>query len=757
MKPSGSHQKNPLSNARRSATEPDRTEETLRFQKALLEAQSEASIDGILVVSTEGKMISFNRRFIEMWGMPEEVIASRSDETALQWALDKLVDPQEFLARVAYLYEHAGEESRDEIVLKDGRTFDRYSAPVKDKDGTHYGRVWYFRDVTEHKRADEALRHSEERFRSLVQYASDIITVLGADGTVRYESPSMERIMGYDPQELVGTNAFDRIHPEDVERVWGVFAEALQKQGVSPPVEFRLRHADGSWRYLEAIGYNRLDDPSVRGMVVNSRDITERKQAEEALREGEERLRFALEAGGMGAWEWDIGSGRVVWSPTLEAIHGRAPGSFGGTFEEVLAEVHPDDRDLLISSVRDAVEGRSGHDIEYRIVWPDGSVHWLEAKGRVVRDENGEPLRMVGVCTDITGRKEAERERAQLLLREQAAHLEAETAKERLKGILDNLGEGVLVADLEGRVVFANPAACTMLGMRSDEPLEELPDLWEDFHLPKAVAHCARGKESIEARVRSGESYLWIKLECLANNERDDVLVVMQDLSEGHRLEANQQRFLANAAHQLRTPTMAVMGAAELLATGEDADPAIRRRLLNYIFSEGRRMQRLSDALLRLARVGWDLRDPDLGVVDLRAAGQHAAEMMEPLAESAGLRISIEGEGACVRADPEWLQEVLLVLLSNAIKYSSRGGDIRLRVAGNTLTVEDEGAGISPADLPHVFERFYRGKANSEGFGLGLPICRELTERMGGSISIRSREGVGTAVRIELPEVEADA
>jgi PAS domain S-box-containing protein len=530
---------------------------------------------------------------------------------------------------VEYLYEHPGEESRDEILLEDGRTFDRYSAPVRDKDGTYYGRVWYFRDVTEHKRADEALRHSEERFRSLVQYASDIITVLGADGTVLYQSPSVERILGYNPQELIGTNAFDRIHPEDAERVWGVFAEAIQNQGVSPFVELRFRHADGSWRYLEAIGYNRLDDPSVRGMVVNSRDITERKQAE--------------------------------------------------------------------------------------------------------------------------------RERDQLLVREQAAHLEAETAKERLKAILDNLSEGVLVAELEGQVVFANPAARTMLGLKSEEPLEELPDPWEDFHLSNAVARCAREKEGIEARVRSGESYLWIKLECLPSDERDDVLVVMQDLSEGHRLEANQQRFLANAAHQLRTPTMAIMGAAELLATGEDADPAMRRRLLNHIFSEGRRMQRLSDTLLRLARVGWDLREPDLGVVDLRAAGQQAAEMMEPLAESAGLRVSIEGEGACVHADPEWLQEVLLVLLSNAIKYSSRGGDIRLRAAGNTLTVEDEGAGISPADLPHVFERFYRGNGGSEGFGLGLAICRELTERMGGEISVRSREGIGTTVKVEFPEAVSDA
>jgi signal transduction histidine kinase len=108
-------------------------------------------------------------------------------------------------------------------------------------------------------------------------------------------------------------------------------------------------------------------------------------------------------------------------------------------------------------------------------------------------------------------------------------------------------------------------------------------------------------------------------------------------------------------------------------------------------------------------------------------------------------------------ADVEWLQEVLLVLLSNAIKHSSRGGDIRLRVGDGVVSVEDEGVGISPVDLPYVFERFYRGKGSSEGFGLGLPICKELTERMGGRISIRSREGIGTTVKVELPKADLNA
>jgi signal transduction histidine kinase len=342
------------------------------------------------------------------------------------------------------------------------------------------------------------------------------------------------------------------------------------------------------------------------------------------------------------------------------------------------------------------------------------------------------------------------------LEREWAARIQAETIHERLKTILDNLTEGVLVADSQGRVVFANPAAGVMLGGTNGEKLEELPDPWEDFHLPGAVARCARNKESIEARVRCGESHLRINLECLTNEDRHDVLVVMQDLSTGHRLEANQQRFLANAAHELKTPIMSILGAAELLATGEDENPATRSRLLDHIFSESRRMQRLAEALLRLSRVGWDLREPDRMVVDLRAAGQRAAELVEPLAESAGLRLSVEGEKAHARADSEWLQEVLLVLLSNAVKNSTRGGDIRLRVRGNTVKVEDEGVGISSVDLPHVFERFYQGKGSSEGFGLGLPICKELTERMDGSISIRSQEGIGTAVEVRLPEADLD-
>ncbi len=472
--------------------------------------------------------------------------------------------------------------------------------------------------------------------------------------------------------------------------------------------------------------------------VVAHENITERKLTEERLNESERQFRALFE---------NTLDAILIASDTGEYVgaNDAACDLFGVSLDELLgARIE----DFVEPAVRhqtrlawQAFLEQGEQEGEFPLYRPDGEMRNLEFKAKA----GFLPGRHLSVLRDVTERKRAEEG-----LRESEATLNA---------ILNNLAEGVLVADTQGHVVFVNSAARSMLGAPEEEPLDELPDPWDGFDLPEAVAHCTRKGEGIEAGVRYEETFLRVKVECLVELEqsRGEVLVVIQDLSEGRQLEANQQRFLANAAHQLRTPIMAIVGAAELLATGEDADPTIRRRLLNHIFSEGRRLQRLSEVLLRLSRIGWDRREPDLDIVDLREAGQQATKLMEPLAESGGLRILTEGEGSCVRADPEWLQEVLMVLLSNAIKHSNRGGDIKVLTRAGVVTVKDEGVGISSVDLPHVFERFYKGTGSSEGFGLGLSICKDLTERMGGSISIRSREGVGTAVEIELPEASVDA
>ncbi|HEY3227443.1 MAG TPA: PAS domain-containing protein [Planctomycetota bacterium] len=142
-----------------------RAEQELRFQKSVLESQSEASIDAILLVSPEGRILSFNRRFVQLWGIPDEVLRTRSDEAALDSVMDKLARPEEFRSRVEHLYRHPREESREEIQLKDGRTFDRHSAPVRGEDGTILGRVWHFRDITTERRQEEGARRAAEEIR----------------------------------------------------------------------------------------------------------------------------------------------------------------------------------------------------------------------------------------------------------------------------------------------------------------------------------------------------------------------------------------------------------------------------------------------------------------------------------------------------------------------------------------------------------------------------------------------------------------
>jgi PAS domain S-box-containing protein len=148
---------------------------------------------------------------------------------------------------------------------------------VRDAEGVPLYFVSQIQDVSERKKVEKVIIESEERFRSLVQNSFDIITILDADGTVHYVSPAVERVTDYKPEERIGTNAFGSVHPDDRDRALDTFAEVLKKPGLHPPLEFRVPHKDGSWRYLEHVVNNLLDDPAVRGAVVNSWDLPERK------------------------------------------------------------------------------------------------------------------------------------------------------------------------------------------------------------------------------------------------------------------------------------------------------------------------------------------------------------------------------------------------------------------------------------------------------------------------------------------------
>lgn len=185
-----------------------RGDDALRFRGALLAAQLEASPDGILVVDESGRMVSFNRRFVEMWGIPPAVAATRSDARALRSVLDKVVDPKGFLQRVRHLYRRRDERSVDELELKDGRAFERHSAPIFGPGGMHYGRIWFFRDITARRRAEAALRSSEEKYHRLFASASHAILIIdGRSGRVVEANEAALGLYGYSAEDLEGMKA----------------------------------------------------------------------------------------------------------------------------------------------------------------------------------------------------------------------------------------------------------------------------------------------------------------------------------------------------------------------------------------------------------------------------------------------------------------------------------------------------------------------------------------------------------------------
>lgn len=258
----------------RDITERKRAEE-LAFLNGLLSAQIEHAPDGVLVVDERGKMVSFNQRFLSMWGIPDEITRSRSDEEALKFVLDKLVDPQAFLSRVHYLYQHREERSRDEIELKDGRVFERHSSPMIGPRKEYYGRVWYFRDISDHKHAQAALRESRELLQAILDNTTAVIYVKDTEGRYVLINRRYEELFHTSKEEVVGKLDRD-IFPEPAAQAFRANDLAVLK--AARPLEFeeRVPQDDGMHTYISLKFPLRDGTGSAYAVCGISTDISER-------------------------------------------------------------------------------------------------------------------------------------------------------------------------------------------------------------------------------------------------------------------------------------------------------------------------------------------------------------------------------------------------------------------------------------------------------------------------------------------------
>jgi diguanylate cyclase (GGDEF)-like protein/PAS domain S-box-containing protein len=318
-----------------------------------------------------------------------------------------------------------------------------------------------------------ALAQSEERFRALVQNSSDVIAVLDRDGTTRYVSPSVKTILGYEPEDLVGRKPFEYMHPDDVERALRVLAESLVDPASTRTVEVRLRHKDGRWRHIEAVGTNLLDEPSVKGIVLNSRDISDRVEAEEALRASEERFRDLFENANDMVYTRDLEGRLTAVNRMAERLTGYSRNELVGLNITQLVSADDVERSMMTPQNAPDPDEDDVTDVVH-FIRKDGTRVPVEVRARMIY-EGGKPVAVQGIARDIRERLRVQNE--------------LEESERRFRELFENANDLVYIHDLDGRFLAVNKKAQEVTGYSEEEALSKT---LADILLPDDLDHAAR-------------------------------------------------------------------------------------------------------------------------------------------------------------------------------------------------------------------------------------------------------------------------
>ena len=394
----------------------------------------------------------------------------------------------------------------------------------------------------------EPPEHTERWLRSLIQHAYDVMGVLEADGTVRYVSPAVRRMLGYSPEEVIGTEVFNYVHPDDFEKTLGALAETLKTPRILPAMEFRARCANGSWRHVEVVRSNRLNDPNIAGVVINVRDITERKKAEEELRSLQQEYEELVDSVEAIIWRGDARTLQFTFvNDQVEAILGYPAKRWTEEPSFWPDRIHPDDREWALSFCKAATAEKRSHSFEYRMIAADGSVVWLRDIVHVAV-EGDVPTQLFGVMVDITERKEAEE-----ALKE---------SEQRFRRSFEDAAIGMALVATDGQWLRVNRSLCELVGYPEKDLLNKtFQDITHPDDLDTDLGYVQRmlageiETYQMEKRYIHKEGHVvWILLSVSLVHDEEGVPLYfvsqMQDITERKRLEDELRH---HAFHDLLT------------------------------------------------------------------------------------------------------------------------------------------------------------------------------------------------------------
>ena len=631
---------------------------------------------------------------------------------------------------------------------------------------------------TEREQSQEALTNalaemqkSESKLRQVIDAIPAMAWSAHPDGTGEFFNKHYLDYVGLPAEHVMDWGWTAAVHPDDLENL-SLTWQQMRESETAGEGEVRLRRHDGEYRWF-LFRANPVRDESGRvikwyGMNI---DITERKLALESLQANQELLDLAQKSAGAMAFDWYVQQEINYWSPEQEALFGLAPGTFDGTYKTWKKMMYKPDWPIVVDAIKHAHE-TGKVTAEYRVVWPDGSLHWLSTNGRMFFDDAGEPVRMVGFTSDVTRRKNVEEE-----LRRSAAFLAQAQQVSRTGSFSWRVAtDEITWSEQMYRIYELEPGTTITLDVIRTRVHPEDLTLYE-----KMVEQARNGSDDFEWQYRLLMPDQSIKyMHAVARATRDqnnelEYIAAVQDITPRRRSQealdkarselAHVARVMslgaltASIAHEVNQPLSGIITNASTCVKMLDADPPNvdgARETAKRTIRDGRRA---GDVITRL-RALFSRKEATTELVDLNEATREVIALSRAELERNRVvtRTELADKLPLVPGDRVQLQQVIINLLRNGSDAMSDVDDrprellFRTEVYENDsvrLSVQDAGTGFDPQTLDQLFRSFYTTKA--DGMGIGLSVSRSIIENHRGRLWATANDGPGVTFSFTIP------